>query len=270
MLASTVHWKPIVNGYSGFEPQSYAETAERMRPFPDASRSRGSKTLGVTHVVIHRERLGATRDSLPARMEASGRFHLVTADPLVRLYELGGSDERVPGFNRFKRFRGFRRFRGSRFLQATSCRDSLRQWDSGCHSASYRRWTRNGCRSHWRSRRRVGAAASAWWSWGCWLRRVWTGNARAFSISVPSRACRGCLDRIAAFLIWQGPIVWALWAGILLVVVWPWLERVGSSRAGVDALRAAPPRDRDRSGDLSGCGVADGARCCRAVTSRTI
>ncbi len=88
MLASTVHWKPIVNGYSGFTPQSYSETAERMRPFPDASAIARLEALGVTHVVIHRDHLGATRDSLPARMEASGRFRLVTADSLVRLYEL--------------------------------------------------------------------------------------------------------------------------------------------------------------------------------------
>jgi hypothetical protein len=77
-----------VNGYSGFEPQSYAETAERMRPFPDDSAIARLKALGVTHVVIQRDHLGATRDSLPARMEASGRFRLVAADPLVRLYAL--------------------------------------------------------------------------------------------------------------------------------------------------------------------------------------
>jgi len=88
MLASTVHWKPLVNGYSGFEPRSFVETAERMRPFPDDSALARLKELGVTHVLIHRERLGATRDSLPARMEATGRFHLVTADPLLRLYKL--------------------------------------------------------------------------------------------------------------------------------------------------------------------------------------
>ncbi len=69
--------------------------------------------------------------------------------------------------------------------------------------------------------------------------------------------------RIAAFLIWQGPIVWALWAGILLVLVWPWLERVGARALGVDAVGAAPPRDRDRSGDLPGRSVADGARAAR-------
>jgi hypothetical protein len=88
MLASTVHWKPLVNGYSGFQPRSFAETAERMRPFPDDSAIQRLKDLGVTHVMIHRDRLGATRDSLPARMEASGRFRLVTADHALRLYEL--------------------------------------------------------------------------------------------------------------------------------------------------------------------------------------
>ena len=33
---STFHWKPVVNGYSGFMPQSYADRLAAMREFPDA------------------------------------------------------------------------------------------------------------------------------------------------------------------------------------------------------------------------------------------
>jgi len=33
---------------------------------------------------------------------------------------------------------------------------------------------------------------------------------------------------IAPLLLWQGPMLGALWIGILLVVVWPWLARAGS------------------------------------------
>src|SRR4029077_5509166 len=36
MLNSTLHWQPIVNGYSGFQPRSFAEHAEALRGFPDA------------------------------------------------------------------------------------------------------------------------------------------------------------------------------------------------------------------------------------------
>ena len=35
MYWSTYHWNPLVNGYSGYQPPSYRETAERMRTFPD-------------------------------------------------------------------------------------------------------------------------------------------------------------------------------------------------------------------------------------------
>ena len=106
-------------------------------------------------------------------------------------------DEGVPGFRQGSRGSAGSGVPGFGGSGRPCCRDSLRQWDSGCHSASCRRWTGTVPIALALSRRR-GCCSSAWWSWGCW-RPVWTGNARAFSVSVPSRACRGCLDASRPF-----------------------------------------------------------------------
>ena len=58
VLNSTAHWKPLVNGYSGFVPAGYAGIAEALRDFPD-DRSRAElRRLGVTHVVVHLDAYG--------------------------------------------------------------------------------------------------------------------------------------------------------------------------------------------------------------------
>jgi hypothetical protein len=91
MLASTVHWKPIVNGYSGFLPMSYRRLADEMRAFPQASAIAALRRAGVTYVVIHRDRYGEGRDLLIAALDASPDFRQVAGDESVRLYKL------VPG-----------------------------------------------------------------------------------------------------------------------------------------------------------------------------
>jgi hypothetical protein len=53
MLHSTVHHRPILNGYSGFQPASYAEHFERLRNFPDPDAIAYLRGLGVTHVAVH-------------------------------------------------------------------------------------------------------------------------------------------------------------------------------------------------------------------------
>ena len=88
MLASTVHWKPIVNGYSGFRPASYRKLAELMRPFPQAPTTDILRGIGVTHVIVHRARFGAGGDALLEAMRASGEFDVVAADDETRLYAL--------------------------------------------------------------------------------------------------------------------------------------------------------------------------------------
>lgn len=54
LYASTVHWKPIANGYSGYMAPSYVELAHRIRFLPrvaaDFDRLRG---MGLSHLVVH-------------------------------------------------------------------------------------------------------------------------------------------------------------------------------------------------------------------------
>lgn len=53
MLASTVHWNPLLNGYSGFTPESYVRRAELLRDFPSEAAIAELERSGVTHVVVH-------------------------------------------------------------------------------------------------------------------------------------------------------------------------------------------------------------------------
>lgn len=53
MLASTVHWKPLLNGYSGFTPESYIRRAELLQDFPSEAAVAELERSGVTHVVVH-------------------------------------------------------------------------------------------------------------------------------------------------------------------------------------------------------------------------
>ena len=53
MYASTFHWQPILNGYSGFYPQSYLELLERMQGFPDEPSIDYLKRRGVDLIVLH-------------------------------------------------------------------------------------------------------------------------------------------------------------------------------------------------------------------------
>jgi hypothetical protein len=52
---STAHWKPLVNGYSGYAPVAYVMTLERMRHFPDDQSIATLRGLDVRYVIVHKE-----------------------------------------------------------------------------------------------------------------------------------------------------------------------------------------------------------------------
>ncbi len=58
MLYSTRHWRPMLNGYSGFIPPSYRDFAEKLADFPSAHALDTLRAAGVTHVVVHQDRFG--------------------------------------------------------------------------------------------------------------------------------------------------------------------------------------------------------------------
>lgn len=52
-LNSTRHWRPLVNGYSGFVPASYVEHYRALRVLPEPPAIDVLRRLGVTHIVVH-------------------------------------------------------------------------------------------------------------------------------------------------------------------------------------------------------------------------
>jgi hypothetical protein len=56
MLSSIGHWYPLVNGYSGFIPQHYLDTADTMADFPADAAIERLRALGVRYVIVHENR----------------------------------------------------------------------------------------------------------------------------------------------------------------------------------------------------------------------
>jgi hypothetical protein len=56
VLASTTHWTPLVNGYSGIAPPAYGERASILRHFPDPATVKELHRLGASHMVVHMSR----------------------------------------------------------------------------------------------------------------------------------------------------------------------------------------------------------------------
>jgi hypothetical protein len=53
MLNSTAHWKPLVNGYSGFVAPQYGERAGRFAAFPKPEALAALRSAGVRYAVVH-------------------------------------------------------------------------------------------------------------------------------------------------------------------------------------------------------------------------
>ena len=54
MVYSTLHWKPLVNGYAGIEPAGYVRLRELARDFPSREFLDALLDIGVRSVVLHR------------------------------------------------------------------------------------------------------------------------------------------------------------------------------------------------------------------------
>jgi hypothetical protein len=50
---STFHWRPLVNGYSGFYPSRYLHRLRALRGFPDAHSIAVLREEGVNYVIVH-------------------------------------------------------------------------------------------------------------------------------------------------------------------------------------------------------------------------
>jgi hypothetical protein len=88
MLNSTAHWRPLVNGYSGFAPASYYEHYRQLASFPSAESAAALQRLGVTHAFVHADAMAAERvgdvDRLPGfeRVASEGALVLYRIKPM--------------------------------------------------------------------------------------------------------------------------------------------------------------------------------------------
>ena len=85
MLNSTAHWRPIVNGYSGFQPASFYQHAAVLQGFPDEASMGLLHELGITHVFVHTTQV--SHETL-ATIDATPELKLAEKFGSIALYRL--------------------------------------------------------------------------------------------------------------------------------------------------------------------------------------
>jgi hypothetical protein len=91
MLSSTIHWMPLVDGYSDYIPQDFIDRAEVLGDFPTRD---AFKLLGpdrVRYAVFHVDSYGTQGDALRVRLtEFAPYLRRLYADDRIWLYEIMG------------------------------------------------------------------------------------------------------------------------------------------------------------------------------------
>ncbi len=77
---STVHWRPIVNGYSRREPVGFFALTNQIATFPSPASAKTLRDLGVSYVVLHSERYADGAGQAVAEAQASPDFSLIARD----------------------------------------------------------------------------------------------------------------------------------------------------------------------------------------------
>jgi hypothetical protein len=89
VLASTAHWRPLMNGYSGYTPDSYQKYADAFWYFPQEWAIDAMKKAGVTHVVVHPQAFHRDHMEVLPVLERRSDFELMAIGPDgMRLYRL--------------------------------------------------------------------------------------------------------------------------------------------------------------------------------------
>jgi hypothetical protein len=83
VLNSTAHFKPLMNGYSGYTPDTYLKYAEAFAGFPDERAIGAMRQAGVTHVMVHPARIPQEPEQLALTIER------VNASPLLERIAVG-------------------------------------------------------------------------------------------------------------------------------------------------------------------------------------
>jgi hypothetical protein len=80
MYLATLHWKPLVNGYSAVLPASYSRFRALFYPWPRAEELPILERAGITHIVVHFDaiRTQRKREALARRIAALEADRLLT------------------------------------------------------------------------------------------------------------------------------------------------------------------------------------------------
>jgi hypothetical protein len=88
VLNSTAHWRPLMNGYSGYVPQTYREYASVFWYFPRDYAIDAMRKAGATHIMIHPDKFGPEVEEMWRAVEASPYLERVAISPNAVLYRL--------------------------------------------------------------------------------------------------------------------------------------------------------------------------------------
>jgi hypothetical protein len=91
MINSTRHFRPMLNGYSGFAPASFHEHIRALTAFPEPAAMAALKTFGVTHVFLHVDGYTAAQRAM---IQASPELARVASDELIVLYKVNATPAR--------------------------------------------------------------------------------------------------------------------------------------------------------------------------------
>jgi hypothetical protein len=76
VLNSTAHWRPLMNGYSGYTPESYRRNSEIFWHFPEDHAIQAMRRAGATHVMVHADRWGDGPEGEDLRRKILASPHL--------------------------------------------------------------------------------------------------------------------------------------------------------------------------------------------------
>jgi hypothetical protein len=93
---STVHWHPLINGYSGFAPPNYASLGRVLSTFPDALSREALELHAVRYVIVHWDRWTPTDPPISSgEVERCRWLRRVAQFPNVDVFEVFPSHKRL-------------------------------------------------------------------------------------------------------------------------------------------------------------------------------
>jgi hypothetical protein len=81
VLNSTAHWRPLMNGYSGYFPVSYRERSKTFWFFPREHAIQAMREAGATHVMIHPGGWGSEAEDMWRAVAASPFLERIAITP---------------------------------------------------------------------------------------------------------------------------------------------------------------------------------------------